>query len=291
MRVGKACSSFDALLETPGLRVVYIASNHATHAAYAVAALRAGLDVYVEKPIAVDEVQLTALLLAVEGSRSRIFAGYNRPFSAAIRELQREVTIDRSRGISLQCFVSGHLIAADHWYRDPGEGTRICGNVGHWLDLLVHVLAWRGLPDKLSISLTWANESEPDDNIVIAIASDRDDVFSLMLTSRCEPFEGISETISFQHADTICVIEDFRRIAIWQDTRVVRRRYWPKDVGHKAAVLQPFDSASHREWGEVILSTRLMLHITKMVRAREQRSEFALTGGVVAPDSSQGWRG
>lgn len=275
LRVPRVCDSAEALFAVPGLRTVYIASNHATHARYTSSALRHGLDVYVEKPIAVERSQLIELLRAKRQSGGRVFAGYNRPFSAAIQLLRAHTTIDAAAGISLQCFVSGHQIGPDHWYRRPEEGTRVCGNIGHWLDLMVHILAWRGLPDRLEISATWADDSEPDDNVSITIRSDRSDLFSVMLTSRSEPFEGINETINFQHGNTICKIDDFRRVCLWQGSRLLKHRFWPKDVGHQRAILQPFAESPRRDWHEVELSTLLMLHITGMVRERVRHSKFS----------------
>lgn len=265
------------LLQLAGLRTVFIASNHASHADYAVQALRHGLDTYVEKPIALSHGQLVELLIAKAAAKSRLFAGYNRPFSGAIRELRARAPIDPAQGITLQCFVAGHKLAADHWYRKPEEGTRICGNVGHWLDLLVHILAWRGLPDSLDIHVVWASDDEPDDNACIAIRSDRGDVFSVLLTSRNEPFEGINEAIHFQHGETTCKIDDFRRMVLWQGPRVFKRRFWPKDVGHRDAILQPFSADAGRDWHEVELSTLLTLHIADMVRQRTACSTFSFS--------------
>lgn len=267
----------EEMFARPGLRAVYIASNHASHTPYAVQALSRGIDTYIEKPVAVSFDQLVALLHAKSRSSARVFAGYNRPFSAAVRALRARTVIDASAGISMQCFVVGHSIGADHWYRRPEEGTRVCGNLGHWLDLMVHVLSWRGLPDRLDISLTWADDREPDDNVCVAIRSDRADVVSLMLTSRCEPFEGINETINFQHGETIAKIDDFRRIALWQGPRLWKQRFWPKDVGHRLAILQPFTTSAGRDWHEVELSTLLMLHITDMVRQRVRQSSFSFS--------------
>jgi predicted dehydrogenase len=275
LRVNQVAGSIDELLDVPGLRLVYIASNHASHAAYAARALDRGLDVYVEKPIAVADDQLVELLRARRRASGRLFAGYNRPFSAAIRELRARTTIDPAGGVTLQCFVAGHQLGPDHWYRRPEEGTRVCGNIGHWLDLFVHVLAWRGLPDLLQIGITWADPAEPDDNVCIAIRSDRADLFSVLMTSRCEPFEGINESIHFQHGQTICKIDDFRRMTIWQGACLYRRRFWPKDVGHRGAILQPFADPPGRDWHEVELSTLLMLHIADMLRRLQPQSDFS----------------
>jgi predicted dehydrogenase len=275
LRVRRICTTSEELLATPGLRTVYIASNHASHADYAVRALAAGLDVVVEKPVAVSRRQLVDLLRARSAAPGRLFAGYNRPFAPALRWLRQHTTMEADQGITLQCFVSGHRLGPDHWYRRPEEGTRVCGNIGHWLDLMVHVVAWRGLPDRLDIRLTWADASEPDDNVNIAIASDRGDLFAVTLTSRTEPFEGIREVIHFQHGNSFAEIEDFRRITLWQGAGRKVRRFWPKDVGHRRAILQPYEGAPSRDWHEVEMSTLLMLHITDMVRHREPSSAFS----------------
>lgn len=267
--------SAEALLAHHGLRTVYIASNHASHTPYALRSLALGIDTYIEKPVAVSQQQLAALVAAQRRSKARVFAGYNRPFSGAIRALRAQMPVDPGRGITLQCFVSGHVIAPDHWYRRPEEGTRVCGNIGHWLDLLVHLLAWRGLPDRLEIALTVADPAEPDDNLAIGISSDRGDLFSVVLSSRTEPFEGINETIHIQHHGTIAKIDDFRQLTIWQGERLMRRRFWPKDVGHGGAISQPFGGAMQRDWEEVVQSTQLMLHIADMVRSGTRQSVFS----------------
>lgn len=265
----------DEFLAYQGLRTVYIASNHASHASYAVRSLKLGADTYIEKPIAVARDQLVDLLVAKKHSKARVFAGYNRPFSGGIRLLRERVNIDPDKGLTLQCFVSGHAIADDNWYRRPEEGSRVCGNVGHWLDLMVHVLSWRGMPDKVDINLTTADPARPDDNVAITISSDRGDLFSVILSTRTEPFEGVNETINFQHNDTIAKIDDFRRISIWQGDRLETKRFWPKDVGHRAAILQPFGTQPARDWKEVVQSTQLMLHIADMLRSGTKQAVFS----------------
>lgn len=267
--------SIEELLSHDGLRTIFIASNHASHTPYAVLSLARGIDTYVEKPVAVSHQQLVALLRAKRDSKARMFAGYNRPFSAAMRMLRTQMPIAPGGGMTMQCFVSGHVIGPDHWYRRPEEGTRVCGNIGHWLDLLVHLLSWRSLPDRLAITLAVADPAEPDDNLAISITSDKGDLFSVMLSSRTEPFEGIHETINIQHHGTIAKIDDFRRLTIWQGEQRLDRRFWPKDVGHAGAIAQPFDGAMQREWDEVVRSTQLMLHIADMVRSGSRQSEFS----------------
>ncbi len=264
------------IFQDPGVDTVYIASNHHSHAEYAISALESNKNVYVEKPVSVSLKQFERLQAELGRTQGRLFVGYNRPFSKAIQTLRSQLGNSPTGGVSLNCFVSGHLIGADHWYRNPDEGTRICGNAGHWIDLFIHILAWRGLPKEFRIHLLSADQSEPDDNFSLSIATEKNDIFTLMLTARTEPFEGINETINFQQDDIICKIDDFRRMTVWNGPAYKRWRFWPKDAGHKTAALQPFDRTNTRDWTEIKTSTLIMLQIMEMVHGSITTSQISL---------------
>ena len=263
----------EAVLDNPALKTLYIVSNHASHTAYAVAGLLRNVDVYVEKPVSVTRAQLVALLVALRQSSGRLYAGYNRPYARAIRLLRERVTSAGDGAFSISYVINGHRILPDHWYRQPDEGTRICGNLSHWIDLTIHLFAWRGLPGWVDVQIACANPAEPDDNLTVTFTTDRHDIVTMLLTSRSEPFEGISESINFQYNDLIARIDDFRRMTVWQGVSKQRWQFSPKDVGHERAVLQPFRT-DNRDWREVELSTLLMLFIRDMVLNRRMSARF-----------------
>jgi predicted dehydrogenase len=273
-------SSADEVINHPDLEHLFIVSNHASHTEYALEAMRAGIrSIHIEKPVATTYDQLVDLLKAKEKFATTLYAGYNRPYSGAVRQLAERVKKGNSdSGFSLNCFVSGHLIPEDHWYRQPEEGTRICGNMGHWLDLAIHILSWRQLPERFLVQVTYADVATPDDNITINLSTELGDIISLTLTARSEPFEGINETINFQYQDIIAKIDDFRQLTIWENEQLDKYRYFPKDVGHRLAVTQVFRNPDeNRAWDEVVVSTLLMLFITDIVRSRATESIFNVT--------------
>jgi len=255
--------------------LIYIASNHSSHSQYAVEALNKNIDVYVEKPISTSIKQFSELLKAKKNASSKLFVGYNRPFSKAIIEISSKIE-NNNQPISLSCYISGHKLEANHWYRKPEEGTRICGNMGHWIDLTIHLFNKRGrIPSFYKITISYANFSEPDDNLSVSIATDFNDMVNIFLTSRTEPFEGINETINFQCGNVIAKIDDFRSMSIWQGNNIYKRKYFPKDVGHKLAILQPFKEQK-RDFNEIKLSTLLMLLIKDMVIAKQNQKTINL---------------
>jgi predicted dehydrogenase len=272
-RIRSQASSADDVIQDPRVRIVYITSNHATHADYAIRVLNAKKIAYVEKPVAVTADQFKRLSESIRATGGTVYAGYNRPFAPAIRTVCGSLT--RERGpMTISCFVVGHDIPSSHWYRNPEEGTRICGNVGHWLDLAVHLLTRTSLPDRWTIRLTYSDANIADDNLAISLASTRGDLVNIVLSSRSEPFDGIMETINIQHSDVIAKIDDFRVMEIWKGSSHARYRYWPKDAGHYGALLQ-HASPGRRDWKEVEQSTSLMLAIKDMVLAGETTRSFS----------------
>ncbi|MDE5697668.1 MAG: Gfo/Idh/MocA family oxidoreductase [Lachnospiraceae bacterium] len=261
------------LIFNPDCKYVYIASDHYSHSQYAIEALRAGKIVYCEKPIAVSHEQLENLKKAIYKYSGEIYFGYNRPFSKAIADLKLYIK-DIRCPMTFSCLVSGHKLASDHWYNDPKEGTRICGNLGHWIDLSMYLFEVRGyVPTRFDINITCADDNEIDDNITVTYRTDFGDLVTLVLTSRTEPFEGINETINLQCGNVISKIDDFQTQTIWIDEKKKRMKYRPKDVGHLSSINQPFDGWK-REQSTVFKSTWLMLEIKEMVTNREKEKVF-----------------
>ena len=210
-------TSYKNLINCPNAKYIYIASNHFTHTDYAIDAIKKDLNVYIEKPISVNHQQFAQLINTIKECKPEVYAGYNRPHSQAIVQLKKQLTAEKASRFTINCFVSGHFLAKDHWYRKPQEGTRVCGNLGHWIDLSIHLLNIRNVPDSFSVIIAYSDKNEADDNFTINLTSDDGDLITLSLTSRCEPFEGINESINIQYGQVISKIDDFRRMTIWKD--------------------------------------------------------------------------
>ena len=259
------------ILEDENIKLMYIVSNHATHTPYAIQALEHKKDVFIEKPIAINMEQYVDLVRTVRQSTNRVYTGYNRPFSPAIQTIKPYIT---NGSITLNCFIMGHKLASDHWYRKPSEGSRVVGNLGHWIDLSTHlVMARETLPQEFSLTLISANKKHKDDDFVLTIKTDLDDLIVLTFSTRSDPFEGVMENISFQNENIIANIEDFRKMTIWNENTKTTKRFVPKNAGHEQSVLQPFMDKK-REWKELEWSTFIMLKVEEMLQAEVKELSF-----------------
>ena len=256
--------------------LVYIASNHASHTSYAIKFLNKKTDVYIEKPISTDFKQLNELDILYTKSSNNLYCGYNRPHSPAIKTMLKY--IDRKEyPFTFSCFIVGHFLPDDHWYRDSKEGNRICGNLGHWIDLFVHLLFIRGVKvSDIDISISYSDIDSPSENLIVTFTTPLKDLATITFSARGEPFEGVSETINIQQNDLLCKIHDFRLIEIWNAEKYYKKRFWNKEVGHKNAILQPFKVETSRKWLELNTSTKLMLEVSKMVDMNENHKKLKI---------------
>ena len=273
------CDDFNNIFENDSCKLIYVASNHFTHTQYAIKALENNIDVFVEKPLSVNFEQFNLLQKKIKETKAKIYSGYNRPHSKAISTIRENI---QDEPFTINCFVSGHLIPKDHWYRNSQEGTRICGNLGHWIDLSLHLLKCRTIsfPENYEVTIVQADTRDPDDNLSVLIKSDFGDLINLTLSSRVEPFEGINESISILNGNLIVKIDDFRRMTVWQDESKKTYRYFPKDVGHKNSILQPFNKFK-RDFSEILFSTALTLEITSMVNNKINNKHIKITDKIL----------
>lgn len=249
--------------------IVFIASNHASHSEYAIKFLQKNISVFSEKPIAVTIPKLKNLITELNRSKADFYVGYNRPhapFVIKFMNLRQSMDIE-NKPFSMSCFIAAHVLDQDHWYRHPDEGTRICGNVGHWVDLMVHLLGSRlESVSRFEIGIRYANEEEFDDDIAISISTDLGDLTNIMISSRSEPFEGIYETIGLHQGPLQVYIDDFRTMTIKNGHRNERVTSFFKNVGHRNSVNQPFSSKIKRNLEEIWISSYLTIRMAEMVK-------------------------
>lgn len=131
-----AASDYNELLRDPAIHAVIIATRHDTHARFAAEAMRAGKDVFVEKPLALNWAQLEEVVAAQQETGRRIMPGFNRrfsPMSVAVRDFFAE----RAGPVEIVCRVNAGALGADSWYQDNDEGGwRIISEGCHFVDLV-----------------------------------------------------------------------------------------------------------------------------------------------------------
>lgn len=104
-------TSAEALLEKAKIEAVIVATPPATHTAIATLALRAGLPVLVEKPLAPSIADAKELEAVVAASNGSIMVGFSRRYWKPIRELRHTVSNQRPFDASAQLVITSNVQA------------------------------------------------------------------------------------------------------------------------------------------------------------------------------------
>ena len=98
---------------------IFIATRHDSHAELAIAALQAGKNVFVEKPLALDREQLASVIGAARAAPGVLTVGFNRRFAPMIVEAKS--ALGPAPGPLVMTYrVNAGPIPRDHWvHGDP----------------------------------------------------------------------------------------------------------------------------------------------------------------------------
>lgn len=222
-RYGFTYASTDtrAILEDDQINTVAIFTRHHQHAKQAAEALQAGKHVFCEKPLAIDESGLEAVVKAIETAENLLTVGFNRRF-APMAIAMRDHLATAGEPLSVQYRVNAGALPLDHWVHDPAQGGgRIIGEVCHFVDFLTFLIGapptrvrtW-GLPnrgrylgDNVHITLDF-----PDGSIgTIDYLANGDPAFP---KERIEAFGG----------GRVAVLDDFRSLELVSGGKAARKK-------------------------------------------------------------------
>jgi predicted dehydrogenase len=235
--VYQATSDFQHILADKNIKLIYIASNHASHAEYAIEAIEAGKAVHIEKPHAVSEEQLRRLVSTMEKHPNvPVFLGFNRPKSTLFTALKAKM--DAEPGTSmLNWFISGHAIEDDHWYFSEAEGGRILGNLCHWSDLCIHLV---GMDNAFPCTISPALAPEDKSNFALSITFNDGSQASLTFSAKGHTFEGVREYLNVHKGDLLGSLSDFHHLRTDVGHRKSITNLTFRDHGHKANIWNSF---------------------------------------------------
>ncbi|HEX5874122.1 MAG TPA: bi-domain-containing oxidoreductase [Pyrinomonadaceae bacterium] len=231
----QAVSSADEVLDDADVNLVVIGTRHDLHAELARKILERDKHAFVEKPLALDDEQLEAVLDVAQSSAGKLTVGFNRRFSP-LAQRAKQFFAGRETPLSILYRVNAGRLPKEHWLQDPQEGGgRIVGEVCHFIDLMQFLI---GTPpvsvfaeavsaksskivdaDSVFITLRFADGS----NGSVAYLSEGD---KAMAKERVEIFGG-GKTF---------VLDDFRRATLYKDGREEQVTLKAQDKGQQAQV-------------------------------------------------------
>ncbi len=134
--IAASTSDYTNLIQSPAVGLVLITTRHHQHASMTLEALRAGKDVFVEKPLVTEARDLFRIEEALRESGRTVSVGFNRRFSPFARKIKSMLGAD-SGPVSVIATMNAGFIPAESWVHDLRQGGgRILGEACHFVDLI-----------------------------------------------------------------------------------------------------------------------------------------------------------
>jgi len=222
------------VLADPEIDAVLIATRHNLHGTLALAALKAGKHVLVEKPLTLKREELAELQSFyndddVDDGKPILLTGYNRRFSPYAQRM-KELLSKRTAPFIINYRMNAGYIPLDHWVHGPEGGGRNIGEACHIYDLFTF------LADSEAVSLS-AQAIKPtsdhygrNDNFVATFSFADGSVANLIYTALGH--KAIPKEMAELYVDgRIAVLDDYRALTVHGADRLSLKTR-AQDKGH-----------------------------------------------------------
>ncbi len=261
----------EEIIEDPEIKLIFIASNHATHAEYAIQALERGKSVHIEKPHVVTEDQLVRLCRAMLHSGGKVNLGFNRPKSHLGKKIA-EALASQSGPAMFNWFIAGHQIDPDHWYWKPEEGGRVLGNLCHWTDFTLSMVP---AEKRFPITINPTSWEKSDCDIAVTYVFGDGSIAAITFSAKGHTFEGVKERFAAQRENALITMDDFQHLTVEIIDKKEKVTLPHRDHGHGANVRYSLDMLERDlpgesvryvwDTGELFLKTREALETDKKI--------------------------
>jgi len=255
-----ATTDFQAILADPEVDLVLIATRHDLHASMVMAALDAGKNVFVEKPLALtgEDVDRIAALYRKDPSAPLLMTGFNRRFSEAIARIGK-VTERRSAPLMISYRMNAGYLPPGHWVHGSQGGGRNRGEACHVYDVF-DALVGSPVRSVDAVSTSASGQWLSGDNFVATVSYEDGSVCSLLYTSRGHDTHP-KETMDVYCDGSVMSLVDYRSVeSKGPDPWAWRTRLSEK--GHKAEL--EMLASSLRSGGAWPISLESQLRVTRI---------------------------
>jgi polar amino acid transport system substrate-binding protein len=236
---------------------VLIATRHNLHAPLAQEALRRGKHVFVEKPLALNDEELQAMVETYAHASAILSVGFNRRFAPATQKI-RDHFSGRAEPLFIHYRVNAGFIPKEHWVHDPVEGGgRIVGEACHFVNWILYLTG----SDARSVYAESLKSTDPgavnEDSVAVTLSLSDGSVGTIHYLA-CGPEAVAKEQVEVFGEGRYAHLDDYRAVTLGYKNRTDTTRFSVQDKGHGEelrcfadAIAQggespvPFDEAVH----------------------------------------------
>ena len=230
-------SDWRDILNDEKVKLVYISSPAETHAEYAIDCIKAGKNVYIEKPPVISESQLILLKGSmIKNPKCKVFLGFNRSSSSTFTELEKFISNE-----------SGFITANFNMSVNESQVTKnmldtdfaILDHLCHFTDLILRLVTLdKAFPCVITPEAIPVNKSTFSFSIVFA---DKSHV-SFNYIEIPDFLEGMEEIIELSKGNLIAKLSNFQELQIELPGKKVNKKNLHRHDGEKISIKGAFVS-------------------------------------------------
>lgn len=226
-------TDYSEVLNNGAISAVIIATPHSSHASIVCKAIDAGKHVFVEKPLCINELELSNIVDAYnKRSDLLLMVGYNRRFSKLSYELKKFFD-GRLEPMVINYRINSGYVPPEHWVHSPDQGgSRIIGEVCHFVDMIQFITA--EIPERVYAERVQGNNKTVvnSDNVVVSIKFDRGSVASIVY-SACGDKSFSRERIEVFNESKTAVLDDYRTLLLQKGGKKKFVKLSNQDMGYE----------------------------------------------------------
>ena len=215
------------------INTLFIATPHSSHASHVIKGLQAGKNVFVEKPLAMNEAELKEIIATKKDYNSNLMIGFNRRFAPICVAIKKEFA-NVGEPLVINIRVNAGFIPKEHWTQIAEiGGGRIIGEMCHFIDLMQYFSGSEPVKVYADSIQTDNEKTTSDDNIAIIVRFKDGSIGSLTYLANGDKSMP-KEHIEVFGAGKIGVIKDFREGAIHKGGKL--HKLSSSSKGHKEEI-------------------------------------------------------
>jgi len=248
-------TNYKEILNDKDINLVLITTKHGLHAKFVIESLKAGKDVFVEKPLCLNEQELNEIIevynkvnselgtqnsdiknsdsgLKTQDSGQLLAVGFNRSFSPYTKFIKKELG-EINEPIVINCRVNAGYIPKDSWVNDRQQGGgRIIGEVCHFVDLIQY-LSDSLIEEVYAVSISGGIDPVLEkDNLAINLKMENGSVGNIVYVANGDKSFS-RERVEIFGKRSVGVINNFKSANFTRNSKIKKKKsYMTIDRGH-----------------------------------------------------------
>lgn len=206
--IQNSTTDYHQILKDDEVDTVIITTRHNAHASMTLEALKAGKNVFVEKPLALSQEELEAIIKAYKEGNQSLTVGFNRRFSPHI--IKMKSLVDSKTPKNIIATMNAGFIPPEVWVHDMEVGGgRIVGEACHYIDLITYLTGSK--VKAVCMSALGVTPKENTDNASILLKYDNGDQAVINYFSNGNKAYS-KERVELYAEEKVLIMDNFRTL-------------------------------------------------------------------------------